>query len=100
MKKKKKEGNDEFSGFSIDNFMSFIKRDMVYIILLLFALGVCYYDLFLQTNYQDMCNDHWLKQIKNIEKFGVMSDVSIKDYEFFNESLFSAAETKNVFYIS
>lgn len=45
----------------------FIKRDFIYIILLLFALFACLYTMYQVTEVQVECNNRWLEQLNQSE---------------------------------
>jgi len=60
MKKKEKEREKEMD---FDKLKSFIKRDMVYIIVCLMAIIACLYTIESVHEYQDHCNIHWTEQI-------------------------------------
>lgn len=44
---------------------AFIKRDFLYIVLMLMALLVCLYTILNIGEYQNKCNTYWYEQIKN-----------------------------------
>jgi hypothetical protein len=44
-------------------FLEFVKRDFVYIILLLVAVLGCMYTLYNVGDYQQQCNEHWIEQM-------------------------------------
>jgi hypothetical protein len=55
-----------------------LKRDFVYIVLVLFALLACLLTLANVGEYQQQCNEHWQTQIEKNNMFG--------EYKEFNQS--------------
>lgn len=43
---------------------NWIKRDSIYIILIIFTLGAVMYELTTLNKYQEKCNDHWKEQLQ------------------------------------
>lgn len=59
--------------------LELIKKDRIYIILLLLALLACMYTIYTVGDYQEKCNEHWEEQFSN-------GNCVCKGYAKFNES--------------
>jgi len=46
-----------------------VKRDLLYIIVILFALLACFYTIYIQGDCQEKCNDRWEKQLEDSNCF-------------------------------
>ena len=64
------------------NIPEWIKRDALYIIVILFALLACVYTIYLSTDCQQKCNENWIEQLEDSGCF--MSDTNEIEWEFIN----------------
>jgi len=66
------------SGYKLD-ITGLLKRDGLYIVLLLFALLACAYTIYNIGAYQEKCNNYWLDQLAT-------GNCKCQSYAEFNES--------------
>lgn len=57
----------------------FIKRDLLYIVVVVFALAACLYTLYSVGDYQQLINEHWEQQW---EQSGCVYKYTVADYNF------------------
>ena len=70
-----KSGNKEFDPLGL------VKRDALYIVLVVFALLACLYTLWSVSDYQEKCNAHWEAQLSKCD-FMMTKNYSDFDEDF------------------